>query len=688
MSAMQRPGNSAEQHPKRINTGFADALRQVVSIDGDHVTIKPCPALMENVSEEREKDCVRINCGGKRFWYDIRSWRRIFDLCDILFAYVKNAATVRIFVRKAMTQLVQSHCDRHSFKSIPSDEAERFVLAELERQFPLPGRVAAASVRASAPAPAGAQSRTGVAPAAAAAVAGVATVLAAKDAGATPAARLAKYLTAKKQGRYAGATHDLSGAFTRQPDGARVVWIGLDFGTQNIKVAFRDSEDEERVVLIESSPFATGIGRYMFAPKLFVAGEWIGFADGDAGAPAPSWKHALSVYYGESYAKHDGEIETWLESTCQQSPCLGGRSKEQLVLFYATVHLAFVLGRVGQLITARYQQEGVRDPLAFRLFMCAPVGAIDSPETMAVFQDCLTMADQLCGCLDVTTGKLRIEEVVKAFDRVRTLGVLHSEQKTRRARVVPEVLAEIASYTQSRSARPGFYALVDIGAGTLDLNIFKFVRTPGSAAATTPIYAATCNPNGVRHLEHLLLEALPGCRHSDCRLFEPQKSANRFPDLGDLSACCAKAGGAPAQIHSGVTSAHTVFSDAVADQTKRTWGAAWAKRGLERQEWKALTLFLCGGGSGITGIRKHLQNGMPNVILENVKSVPLPCPSEEECVRGPDFPEHDFHRVSVAYGLTFGSDFDAPSLPSDIKHLRLVRETRDIGDGYVPMEMV
>ncbi len=42
-------------------------------------------------------------------------------------------------------------------------------------------------------------------------------------------------------------------------------------------------------------------------------------------------------------------------------------------------------------VPTHYRSRGIDDPLAFRVFMCAPVAALDQQLSLSVFQDCLTL---------------------------------------------------------------------------------------------------------------------------------------------------------------------------------------------------------------------------------------------------------------------------------------------------------
>jgi hypothetical protein len=168
--------------------------------------------------------------------------------------------------------------------------------------------------------------------------------------------------------------------------------------------------------------------------------------------------------------------------------------------------------------------------------------------------------------------------------------------------------------------------------------------------------------------------------------FQKQKLHRCFPDVDALAGACGQAGNPVA--HRRLGDAHRAYCDDVASRTRLTWGQAWQKRGLEREQWAGLTMFLCGGGAAIRDIQGRLEAGMPDQIIRRVSHSVLPCPSEEEFVRPVGFPEEDFHRVAVAYGLTFGSDFEPYMLPSQVHKVRIHRETFDVASRYISKDMV
>ncbi len=639
---------------------------------------------------ENTKNFVFVKVGGSQYTYPIHSWLPVLDLCEAIHQGCADRLIIREQSRKAIAEIIQSYCDRGPFGLIARSLVERTVRKHLGEKFTTqptgPTNRTRRQVRRGEGAP--------TTPVPAVPQPSYEERMRAyrarnphdaEKASAPVRDRLAEYIAAKAKRIGEGPERTLDGAFTQKTEGARTVWVGLDFGTQNLKIAFRDGETDDQSVILELNPEGHGIDRYLIAPVTVVEGSRLVHKTG-AGKGSPSWKHALSVYYGDSYVAEDHAIRSWLQNSSEVCKELQNRSADEQVRFFTATHLAFLLETVGRTVRAYYRDQGITDVLAFRVFMCAPVSALDQQLSQSIFQDCLTIADEMHAVADFSTGRIDVDDALKAYDQASRLGILLEPRPCRRSRVVPEVLAEIASFAQSRSAREGVYALVDIGAGTLDLNVFKILGATADKGVRTPVYAATCHPNGVNHLEALLAAAMDGSSGAAGRHFQEQKLRRCFPDVDALACACGQADNQDSCRRLG--KAHRAYCDDVAQRTRLTWGQAWEKRGLEREEWARLTLFLCGGGASIRDIRGRLEAGMPDQIISRISHSVLPCPSEEEFVRPAGFPEEDFHRVAVAYGLTFGSDFEPYMLPSQVHKVRIHRETFDVASQYISKDMV
>lgn len=178
--------------------------------------------------------------------------------------------------------------------------------------------------------------------------------------------------------------------------------------------------------------------------------------------------------------------------------------------------------------------------------------------------------------LDFSSGDISVQDAFDAYDQASCLGILLKKRTARRSRVVPEVLAEIFSFAKSRGAQEGIYALVDVGAGTLDLNVFRVVNLVKDEDVRTPVYAASCHPNGVKHLESVLAKALGYGLDSTEAQFEEQKSLRQFPDINALARSYKKPN--QTELRSCLEKALGEYCSDVAERTRSTWGEAWRKK--------------------------------------------------------------------------------------------------------------
>ena len=695
LNRMQMGGSSGHDEPKvppdiSRQHSVREAAPHYSSPDESHHRLPShlLRALGHLPEWENTRNFVFVKVQGQEYTYPIHSWLPVVDLCEAIYKGCAIRLIIREQSRKAIAEIVQGHCDRGPFNLIARSLIERAVRSRLASMFStkrLEPRVSTrhqCQVRSVAqavevPQPLTYEERMRQYR--------VRNPHDARDSSVPVRNRLSEYIASKAKRVGDGSDRSLDGAFTSKPSSARTVWVGLDFGTRNLKIAFRDGETDDQSVVLELNPDAHGIDRFMIAPNTTLQDERLVHGN-CVGGYSPSWKHALSAFYGESYSSDGREIRSWLTACADRCSLLRERTAEELVLFFTSVHLGFLLATAGRTVRAYYQGVGISDSLAFRIFMCAPVAALNQQLSESVFQDCLTIADEMHAILDLSKDSVSVRDALEAYDKASRLAILLEPRPCRRSRVVPEVLAEIASFAQSRSAQEGVYALVDIGAGTLDLNVFRVIGAVADKGIHTPIFAATCHPNGVSQLESLLVGAMDGRTQSPERHFEEQKQRRQFPDVDAL----AQALGVPGNrsVLQSLSDAHRAYCEDVAKRTRMTWIEAWDKRGLERQDWERLTMFVCGGGAGIRGIQERLKEGMPEQIIRRISYGVLPCPGDEEFVRPMGFPEEEFHRVAVAYGLTFGSDFEPYTLPNQIASVSVHRETDDVESRYISMDMV
>ena len=228
--------------------------------------------------------------------------------------------------------------------------------------------------------------------------------------------------------------------------------------------------------------------------------------------------------------------------------------------------------------------------------------------------------------------------------------------------VVPEIAAQVAGYAKSRLREEGLHVLVDIGATTLD--VASFVLSAKEGEDRYAFMDASVSRFGCNELHKWRIakinEHIPrwlsqmGC---SCDLIEevPDKIDHYCPKPTDL----------PDVDREFIDNA-TMYLSGVIKRTKED------KFPLS-DAWKnGLPLFLCGGGSGMRLYKESLisnaKSRMRGLVWQGFKRVNLPTP---DGLFARSLRESEYHRLSVAYGLSYPIDdigkIIPPSHVSDAK---------------------
>lgn len=231
--------------------------------------------------------------------------------------------------------------------------------------------------------------------------------------------------------------------------------------------------------------------------------------------------------------------------------------------------------------------------------------------------------------------------------------------------LIPEFIAQIVGYVKSPQRRDGLHLLMDIGAGTLDLATFNVVHDKIKEADRYPIFASKVLPMGTHFLMSSRLEKAGGAKGIFDDL-QPVPTAQDF-------ATRAKAKLADVQV------ADKEFQELV---TRSVYGVLDYTRALRypmAPEWTlGLPAFISGGGAGCDIYVSSL------IAAFQRKGVPLrrtPFPLLDDAAKLDGIGVGNFHRLSVAYGLTFDSE--------SVGHILAPNEIADapiINSGKIPTQ--
>lgn len=203
--------------------------------------------------------------------------------------------------------------------------------------------------------------------------------------------------------------------------------------------------------------------------------------------------------------------------------------------------------------------------------------------------------------------------------------------------LMPEFIAQLAGYVRSPQRRNGLHFLMDVGAGTVDVATFNVVYDEKREEDRYPIFASEVKPLGTHFLMESRLSRLGLLRGA-------WDDLQAVPDAAEVAR----------QLkvdHSRVREIDEEFIARVTSALKRILDYTHQRRYGKAPEWReGLPAFLSGGGSDCEIYSRSLalafaRHGVP------LKRTTFPLLQEAEGAG-----EDSFHRLSVAYGLTFDAE--------------------------------
>jgi len=460
----------------------------------------------------------------------------------------------------------------------------------------------------------------------------------------------------------------LTGSFSHLKQNVLPIRIGLDFGTSSIKAAYR-TEDQQ---IDKTYPLPLGRGRginkYIINPSMQFKGKKFRFRI-ERAIEDISWKRCLSCHSGGSLVCTEGRKNCPLKKQIKNIPELNKMDIQEAVQFLTSVYLGYALKHIDRVLIKDLKKRFQTDQYRCIVHMCVPIGDLEKVSCTLVFQDALTLADQMFGLNAFEDDSGEIPTLLQQWNECRRLPVMLEDNSDRRSQVFPEVYAEVASYAISKVAQPGTYILIDIGAGTVDLNVFRWVR-----ASRTSVWAAYCEGTGVLALEEKIIDLLSDYKDKAVECFHQQMERGDFPDMDGFSSLSSNRG-KQSDLKNALADIYEGFCSSLANKSRQTWIDARNKRG--KGKWNKLGVFIGGGGSAIRGLGEKLLDGIDNQVLNQIQVEPLPLPDKNDFEKPALMPKKEFHRVAVAYGLTVAHQFEGKlTLPSEIQ-----RNTSDDDDG-------
>jgi len=245
--------------------------------------------------------------------------------------------------------------------------------------------------------------------------------------------------------------------------------------------------------------------------------------------------------------------------------------------------------------------------------------------------------------------------------------------------VIPEIIAEVAGYARSPLRREGMYLCVDVGASTLDISTFILHQTQGQDAYE--ILTAEVVELGVLKLHQWRL-------HEVARLSEEWR--RKVSSKGDGVTSIPKLETyilSPEQLR--LAKVDETFQTDCAVPILRVVHETKHVRNPLAPAWeRGLPVFLSGGGGQMPLYREALKSAakMLMIIWAGFQWMELPKPSD---LQAPGLDTHHYHRLAVAYGLSFSSlDIGRITPPGKIPNIAANLGVLNVPSRYVSKDMV
>lgn len=333
--------------------------------------------------------------------------------------------------------------------------------------------------------------------------------------------------------------------------------------------------------------------------------------------------------------------------------------KDEVVRLVNAIFLGQLIARSKVLILKQLEKkEGISAPVArWSANLAVPEKYMDHSDILSGFESVLRTAWLMAIVIESEGAPLKFKEIIDCYECAKRIA---SDGRELDCFVYPEVAAEVASVTMSRSAKQGLYAFVDIGAGTVDASVFRFHRDhrDGERQFT---YAAEVLKAGAAHVE---IEASKKLATKSQGWFRGIKESNVPNDLA--SKTCEET------LRPLLAEALDELCGDVKKDLIKLFAEAFAKEKMV-DRWQDIQLVVGGGGAALppyVGAAREAFSLKNGPVGSNITRVPLSVP-KDFYMEG--LSPKVFDRFAVAYGLSFHR-VNLPSLvlANEVKALRSI----------------
>lgn len=266
------------------------------------------------------------------------------------------------------------------------------------------------------------------------------------------------------------------------------VVLGIDFGTSSTKIVARlPYQPGQPSFAVQALPFAvTEQHAHMWESRLWLTAQAVF-------SLAPEQEAGVLCSIKASLMAPD----------CERRMVMHTSGGSATALECAVAFLALQIRQARGWLYEEHSASFTRGPLQWSYNMGLPAAKLDESTTIRHYRTCLAAAIDVAdgaGPVSLETVRRTIADMKDSRTRLEVQG----------ASLQPEIAAAVAGFAWSRKRENGLYAMIDIGAGTMDCCTFSL--TSGEDGDRCPIFVADVSLLGMLPLE--LCEGESGLRDS------------------------------------------------------------------------------------------------------------------------------------------------------------------------------
>jgi hypothetical protein len=433
-----------------------------------------------------------------------------------------------------------------------------------------------------------------------------------------------------------------------------IVTIGIDFGTSQTKVLFRSDEPKAKsvVCLFEDNPAGyPPIG--LPSTVRIVSGKVYFAADAERRSGGIVYRSFKTCLRCKLINEHCAHCEAGPHRRSPGHRALpdgeGAVPPDELAAWY----LAYVIAQLSARVRSA---RGVDVRLMFNI--AAPMDALRTGQLY--YERTAFLAERLAQTGDVDQG-MDLERLRFLYHQLEADNPELPAEGERSSFVVAESAAGVYAYVQSPAAEDGLYALIDIGAGTTDMSIFRYSVDRLMRDSYLPHFysAAVCHVGADRvdrsvfdesvkrgHLPRGLGESMRADWLGLIRIAKQQDEdgAKVRRQMGDVI---------PPDVYQSAAAA--IGAELFSHYKRDVFVPAYYVE-ADYKHWQNLTMFLIGGGSSLVGLATALDEDPwpPHIPGPRIRRLQLPDGlGWDGGATAADRTTRYHQQLMVAYGLSF-----------------------------------